>query len=123
MGPAGVVRAKAPPPAMRKVVAEMLRSFAAASRGDADSFDPETAATCRSEAQQTDLAAMKLEQRRQAWENTGMVPVLLVKRSRPKQKPRGSSWGKLNRGCFEPRFSSREQFSKRLTPKSAHLCG
>lgn len=71
--PAVVVRRKAPSPEMRKVAAERLRGFAQRQREDADSSDPETAATCRSEATQAELAAMKLEHPRQSWEVTGMV--------------------------------------------------
>jgi len=75
--PAVVVRRKAPSPAMRKVAAEMLRGFAASQREDADSNGPETAATCRSEATQAELAAMKLEHPRQSWEVTGAPPSML----------------------------------------------
>jgi hypothetical protein len=66
---------------MRKVAAEMLRGFAASQREDADSGSAVTAATCRSEAQQAELAAMKLEHPRQAWEVSGMAPELLVLRA------------------------------------------
>ncbi len=76
-----VVRVKAPSPAMRKVAAEMLRGFAASEREDADSNDPVTAATCRREAAQAELAAMKLEHPRQAWEVTELPPGFLLLRA------------------------------------------
>ncbi len=99
--PAVVVRRKAPSPAMRKVAAEMLRGFAASQREDADCNDPETAATCRSEAQQAELAAMKLEHPRQAWEVTGMAPSLLVLRA---EDAEGQAEGLLWEGSIGDTF-------------------